>query len=74
MEPIKRRQTETQYEKSLNEFIKKMNTAEEIITELEEGNICSTQNVMQHTMQTNRTEHSRNARICLKVYICVTGL
>ena len=46
MEPIKRRQTKTQYEKSLNEFIKKMNTAEEIITELEEGNICSTQNVM----------------------------
>lgn len=39
--------------------MKKVNTAEEIITELEEINMCSTQNIMQHIMHTNRTEHSR---------------
>lgn len=39
--------------------MKKVNTAEEIITELEEINMCSTQNIMQHIMHTNRTEHSK---------------
>lgn len=36
-----------------------MNTAEEIITELEDVNMHSTQNETKRIMQTNRTEHSR---------------